>query len=272
MIKSNKGISLVSLIITIAVMMIISSIAVNMSMDRFEINNLNKMINDLELLEDKVSNYYLKYNRMPIARNSENNAIKYTYTTIDFEKSAGDNENYYIVDLEALGDGVSLNYGKDGFENPNSSEDVYIINEKTHSIYYVKGIEMKGKYYHSILRNDSINDTIPPSKPEIKIISGAKNEEGKYTTEVRIEIIPGKDNWSGVSKTEYSINNGSTWNDLSENNILTLLEEGNYNIIAKTYDNNQNTSTTDTITIEIITVTQELLSNNVIEGNQVEES
>lgn len=271
MIKSNKGISLVSLIITIAVMLIIASISIDMSLDRFEINNYNKMINDLELLENKVSNYYLKFNTIPIARDDENNAIRYTYTTLEFGNAQ--EENYYIVDLEALEDGVTLNYGKEGFENLNESDDVYIINEKTHSIYYVKGIEMKGEYYYSNIEENNIDDTIPPSKPEIKIISGTQNEEGKYTTEVKLEIIPGKDNWSGVSKTEYSIDE-NTWNDLSdlENNILILSEEGIYNIVAKTYDKSNNESTTDTLTIEIIVETQELLENNESEENQVDES
>lgn len=61
---------------------------------------------------------------------------------------------------------------------------------------------------------------------------------GIYTTEVKLEIIPGKDNWSGVSKTEYSIDNGNTWDDLSnlENNILTLSENGKYTIQVKTSD------------------------------------
>lgn len=252
MIKSDKGISLVSLVITIAVMIIITSVTINMSLDRFEINNFNKMINDLELLQDKVSNYYLRYNAIPISRDGENNAIKYTYTTLDFEKNSGDNENYYIIDLKALGEGVSLNYGKDGFESLNLSDDVYIINEKTHCIYYVKGQKLKEKNYHYILSNNNMNDEVPPSKPEIKIISGTKNEEGKYTTEVKLEIIPGKDNWSGVSKTEYSID-GTTFSNLSylENNILTLAEEGNYNIIVKTYDNNNNVATIEKLlTIE----------------------
>lgn len=245
--KNNKGISLVSLVITIAVMLIIASISINMSLDRFEINNYNKMINDLELLENKVSNYYLKYNTIPIARDNENNVIKYTYTTLNFDE---ENKNYYIIDLRALDEGVSLNYGKDGFENINASNDVYIINEQSHNIYYVKGIEMKGKYYYSNTKNDNINDTIPPSKPEIKIISGTKNEEGKYTTEVKLEIIPGKDNWSGVLKTTYKINEEEEKNITElNNNILTLTQNEEYKIVVKTYDNNNNISLAEEVII-----------------------
>lgn len=259
--KDSKGITLVSLVIVIVVMLIIAGITLNVSFDRFEINNLKKMLSDLELLEDKVNNYYLEYNELPIVRDSRDSAITYTIPE-NFEKNSGDNENYYIINLKALEKGVALNYGKDWSENPISSDDVYIINEQSHNIYYAKGIKMKGKYYYSFIDNTKIEDTIKPSKPEIKIISGVKNEAGKYTTEVKLEIIPGKDNWSGVSKTEYSINNESEWKVLSENNILTLSENGNYNIKVKTSDNKDNAITTELeITIEI----EEETNMNVIE-------
>lgn len=175
--KNNKGITLVSLVIVIVVMFIIASITVNISFDRFEINNLKKMLSDLELLEDKVNNYYLEYNELPIVRDSENNAIKYTYKSLGFEENSGDNDNYYIINLEALDKGIALNYGKDGFEKQNNSDDVYIINEQSHNIYYAKGIEMKGKYYYSFIDNSEIEDNIAPSTPEIKIISGTQNDD-----------------------------------------------------------------------------------------------
>ena len=243
MIKNSKGITLVSLMITIVLMLIISSITISVSMDRFEINDYNKMINDLKLLEDKVSNYYLKYNAIPIVRDKDNNPILYDNTKITFDTNKNDNGVYYILDLSAM-EGISLNYGETGFKNINSSDDVYIINEKSHQIYYVKGVELKGTTYHSIVNNNVINDSIPPSKPEIKIISGQKNEEDIYITEVKMEIIPGKDNWSGVSKTEYSIDGGTIWYDLLnlKDNILSLTADGTYIIKVKTFDVADNTS------------------------------
>ena len=177
MIKNSNGITLVSLIITIVVMVIIASVTVSTSLDRFEINKYNKMINDLKLLENKVLNYYSKNDSIPIIKDSE-----YNYTLLDFEKNANDNEKYFVIDLQAM-DGIALNYGREGFENINSSDDVYIINEKSHQIYYVKGIELDGVYYHSIINNDGKNtteDNIPPTTPEIKVISGNKNELDIY--------------------------------------------------------------------------------------------
>lgn len=243
MIKREKGITLISLIITIALMLIISSVTIYTSLDRFEINKYNKMVNDIELLSDKVSNYYLKYNGLPVLRDNDNNSIKYTYTQVDFSNADKDNENYYILDLTAM-EAISLNYGKEGFENPNTSDDVYIINEASHQIYYVRGMELNDTIYHTVQNNETIEDTIPPSKPQIKVISGNKNEEGIYISDVVLEFVPGNDNWSGVSKTEYSIDEGTTWISIDEleNNIYNISTDGTYNISLRSYDNNTNTS------------------------------
>lgn len=241
--KSNKGITLVTLIITIVVIFIVAGTTVYTSLDRFEINRYNKMKNDLELLSDKVANYYLKYNSIPVVRDETNSPILYPIP--EFDKNVNDNENYYIIDLSAM-EGISLNYGKEGFNNPNASDDVYIINESSHQIYYVKGIEVKGVIYHTLENNNTLGDNIPPTKPEIKIISGDLNSDGKYTSDVEIEIIPGRDNWSGVNKTTYSINDGTeTVITTLENNILNIAEDGTYIIKARSYDKNGNWSEMD---------------------------
>lgn len=241
--KKENGITLVSLIITIVLMFIIAGTTVYTSMDRFEINKLKKMYNDIELLSDKVASYYLKYNVLPIKE-------QYS-TTLNFDKNANDSGDYYIIDLEAL-EGISLNYGKEGFESPNESDDVYIINEKTHQIYYVKGIEMKGLTYHTLENKNTLGDNIPPTKPEIKVISGTVNSAGIYTSDVELEIVPGKDNWSDVSKTTYSIN-GSIETDIKNltNNILPISENGTYNVVAKTEDNSGNISEEVSLNITI---------------------
>lgn len=252
MIKKQSGITLVSLIITIVVMLIISSTVVYVSLDRFEINNFNKMKNDIELLEDKVSNYYLKYNVLPIARDVNNKPIEYELSLLSFE-----NGKYYILDLEAM-DGISLNYGKEGFESPNSSNDVYVINEITHNVYYVKGIELKGIIYNHYIVKENVVDNIPPSKPQINVISGTLDDNGKYITEVKVEIIPGNDNWSGVNTTNKAISkNGLGMTEqaveaLKINGLYTISENGIYVITATTQDNSGNTSTEEiTIVVEI---------------------
>jgi len=174
-------------------------------------------------------------------------------------KISGDSGNYYILDLEAIEGGVSLNYGREGFQKPNSSEDVFIINEASHIVYYVKGIELDGELHHYIKENGNLKDDIPPSKPEINIISGTetKDSEGNtyYITDVEIEIIPGKDNLSGVKGTNYSLDGGTTWYELGESSkVFKITQSGTHTIIAKTYDNStsKNYSEQTLLTFEIV--------------------
>lgn len=208
--KNNKGITLISLLITVAVMVIISGVSINISRDRFKINSLKKMYNDIELLSNKVENYYLKYGGLPILK-SNNNFIKYTYSELNFDRDANDNNNYYIIDFAVVGN-ITLNYGKNGYENPNTTDDVYIINEQTHKIYYVKGIEASdGTIIHS-LNFDTISSSenqIGPTKPEINVLSNNNNT-------IEIEIIPGKDASSGISKTEYNIKSTDIENNVTQ--------------------------------------------------------
>lgn len=260
-IRNNKGITLISLIITIVVMMIIASITVNSSMGRFEINKYKKLINDIELLQEKIESYYLRYGGLPILRNTETNEfILYNLTISSEYKNPSDTGNYYIIDLEAM-ENLALNYGK-GFENYTNPEekDLYIINEGSHTIYYVKGISLSGITYHYIESNEQeITDNIPPTKPQINILSGTQNEEGIYTAPIELEFVPGKDNWSGVDMTTYSINGGAE-EDISnlDNNIYPITEEGEYTIALKCYDKNYDKNGQVSEYIETIKVKEKL--------------
>ena len=245
--NNNKGITIISLLITVAIMLIISSTAIYTSMDRFEINKLNKMYNDINLLSDKVANYYLRYGELPVIKNNE-----YTYTNLNFNKNINDDNTYYIINLSAM-ENISLNYGMEGYKNPNRSDDVYVVNNVSHNVYYVKGIKANGVTYHTTNTDkNAISDNIPPTKPEIKVITGTKNEKGEYTSQVELEIISGKDNWSGVNRTTYTIN-GNDEKDITtlENNICTIKDEGTNTIKVKSYDNKQNSSET-TLEIKIV--------------------
>lgn len=257
--KKENGITLVSLIITIVLMLIIAGVTVNTSVDRFKINNVSKMHNDIEILNDKVNNYYVTYGGLPVVRDNSGNAVQYTYSTIDFNTNVNDNANYYIIDLSALGN-LTLNYGKDGYRQPNSSDDVYIINEKTHSIYYVKGIEnRRGTFNHSYgINNDTLQDTVPPTTPQVKVVEGKLDQDQTntaadlyYKTAVTVEFIPGKDSVSGIDRTTYSVNGTSEANITAlTNNRYSMSSNGTYVITAKTYDNSGNVSQT-TVTIHI---------------------
>lgn len=111
-----------------------------------ELLTLNNMYSDIEKLEEKIAMYYLNYGFLPVnkERSSEfkNNSI-----------NPNDGENYYEIDLSKL-ENLDLSYGMKLI----GEDDVYIINENSHTIYYVKGVNYNNeRYYTKILDYEKID-------------------------------------------------------------------------------------------------------------------
>ena len=193
--KKIKGLSLISLTIAVVILIIISSLLIYNAKNGVKIRAYKMLQNDVQLLEDKVNAYYVKYSAIPAE-------IEYVNTTLlnrmfnENKKSPNDGEEYYVIDLKAL-EGVTLNYGKD-YENISTEddtrkyEDVYIINKESHHIYYVKGINFDGKWYYTNENDDEVN-VVERKKwvsavtyGEDKIIA-LDNRGTLYTTDVNYE-------------------------------------------------------------------------------------
>ena len=153
--KNRNGISLIALTTTILVLSIVTSIVVYNAKDNVQIREYKKLESDLEVLQEKVEMYYLKKEKLPVLKKND---IIINYTgNLNFKNNmqANDNENYYVIDLRELG-GISLNFGN-GFYNINNSlsnyneiTDLYVVNEQSHRIYYVEGVEVDGMIYYTI--------------------------------------------------------------------------------------------------------------------------
>ena len=152
LLKNKRGISLISLVVAISIMIIITSLLIFNAKNGIKIRTLTMMRNDISLLDDKVNSYYVKYGALPIE-------IKYNIASLsesdDFKRMKNPNdseEGYYVLDLKAF-EGLTLNYGADfnyiTQENVNDYNDLYIINEQSFQIYYVRGIELDGVIYHT---------------------------------------------------------------------------------------------------------------------------
>lgn len=139
-IKQEKGVTLSILVITIIVLLILTSTLIYNAKGSIHIQNTTKLYNDLELLREKVSEYYNEYGEIP---------GKIEYKNIgnlsNVLSKNNDTGKFYVIDLEAM-KGISLNYGKDyeniknNPNNANSYTDIYIINENSHNIFYVNGV------------------------------------------------------------------------------------------------------------------------------------
>ena len=158
-IKSEKGVTLVALTITVIILLIVSSILIYNANDNIYIKRLTSMYNDVSNLRDKVASYYKEYGMIP---------GKVEYTAVSHLKDAGviganDGEKFYVLDLERL-DGLTLNFGKEyekvrnqQYADINQLKDLYIINEKSHNIFYVEGIQVKDNDTIKIFYTDDEN-------------------------------------------------------------------------------------------------------------------
>ena len=199
--KNNKGITMISLVITIIVLIIVTSITIYNGTAQLGIKRVNSLYADIDSISTKVAEYYLKNEKLPVFEN------KYIDNKTNLEKlfrengattnitNANDGDDYYVLDLSKL-DNLTLNYGDDYKEWTNTStsddlQNIYIINSVTHEIYFPHGVRSGKDYYFARF----------PDKNEV--------------SSVELEDI--EDEWS------VKINNISS-NEVDENSISLLAD------------------------------------------------
>ena len=159
--KSNRGITIVTLTITVIIFVLVSNILVYNAKDGVYVKKLQNMYSDVQNLRDKVIEYYVQYGTIPANKNIEYNLerkdeLKEVMTTEELQDG-----KFYVVDLKTL-DGLTLNYGRDyenitddmGADEISKLTDLYIINNLTQNVYYVEGVSVKGKKYFTDREKD----------------------------------------------------------------------------------------------------------------------
>ena len=181
--KAQSGITMISLVVTVIILMILTGMLIYNTKDTIEIEALTNLYNDIDLLKEKVSNYYNEYGQIP---KLEKYPKPKELSEILSQKN--DTGNFYVIDLEAM-QGITLNYGKDyetiktkkqNNENYKIEEykNIYIINENSHNIFYVQGISIRenntSKTYYT-------NYTTPDETTvDLRYIEGILIPEGYY--------------------------------------------------------------------------------------------
>ena len=135
----NRGITLVVLVITIVVMLIITTTVISLSTNNLKTKHLSNMYTDIKSLDDKVAVFYNQYGTLPLKE-------KFT-GSMQFQTAANPNDDldgYYVIDVNKLNNLVLTK--KLTWQN----EDVYIINTKTHTIYYPHGVTLDGETYYRL--------------------------------------------------------------------------------------------------------------------------
>ena len=167
LLHKNHGITLITLVVAVSIMIIISGLLIYNAKTGIKVRSFNMMKNDIDLLEDKVSAYYMEYGALPVE-------IKYNVNPLPFESVKNPNDStdgYYVLDLKAF-EGLTLNYGADYDKVTEDTvadyNDYYVINEQSHQIYYVKGIEMDETMYYTNTTSEEV-PTIEPVRKEVSV-------------------------------------------------------------------------------------------------------
>ena len=141
MIKRTTGITLISLVIAVIIILLITGMILYSAKDNIYIRNVTNMQNDIANLRDKIALFYAEYGEIPIKTEYQD-----IYNLPSEVIGANDTGKFYIIELEKL-DGLTLNYGEDyetykanGYQYSANLKDIYIINEDSHNIFYVGGI------------------------------------------------------------------------------------------------------------------------------------
>ena len=169
--KSEKGVSLMTMIITVIIMFIIVGMIVYSSSNTVKVRDLNNLNNDIKTLQERVDLFYLEYGMIPYSYDLYGNPMRYEYDPDlpadaqddgTYMNQAGvnnyigvlinnnpyrnlnDNNVYYELDLENFENLTLTNYS-----HSNPEQYVYVVNEATHSVYLVSGIRIDGIYYYS---------------------------------------------------------------------------------------------------------------------------
>ena len=185
MLRENKGVSLMTAVMTVLLIIIILSTISYTAVKNTKVKDINRLYGDLRSITDEVQLYYAKHNKLPIVsdfayRVTENNVIKeengiikeYSYINdakLDFileeDKTMFSKENLYNPnDFDDSGEpGKAIYYQIDlsKFDNLTlNNNGTYLVNEKSKTVYYYDGLKIDNETYHK-LPLDYIDAEVP---------------------------------------------------------------------------------------------------------------
>lgn len=181
--KSNNGITLISLAVTIVIMMILAVSITTSITSTLELEKYNKVKEDIIILSENVKIYYMNNRTLPVYEDKIFDLTTYGVPTKDINPN--DKGNYYAIDISLLAKDVSLNNGAGNKNKDFTTADLYVVNEQSLTVYYLNGASLDGERHYTIL--DDFNGGTFASdyynKVKLPIISTVEMESnGKYST------------------------------------------------------------------------------------------
>lgn len=148
-IKNNRGVTMIALAVTVVILTILAVTLTASMTSTIELKKYNNVKEDIIALSEDIKVYYMKNNALPIY-----NDIKLslsTYGVPDEDMNPNDSEIYYPINLDEISKEIELNCG-DGNKNKDfTTDDLYVVNESSLTVYYLKGVLLNGVKHYTIV-------------------------------------------------------------------------------------------------------------------------
>ena len=141
----KSGISMVIVITAVAIMMVLVSVASVVGTGAIETANYDEFISNVNRVADSVNVYYLQNGTLPITGDSVNISSLPDAFKLELKNKNDAANKLFVLDISLLNDSTIKN-GTGGLNN----QDVFVVAEDTHNVYYLRGFEYKSKIYYGV--------------------------------------------------------------------------------------------------------------------------
>ena len=162
--KKESGITLIVLVIIVIVLSLITIPVVINTTNVIQFNDYSRFKNDIDNLRESISIAFFD-------RDIKGVGPVYNGTTSFLDntqkgkavRNPNDNETYYVINVNKvnfylatnmtglnLGEGNTSLTGEEETYDSTKTDDVYIINAQSRTIYYVKGVSYNGETYYRL--------------------------------------------------------------------------------------------------------------------------
>lgn len=223
--KNEKGITLISLVVTIVIMLIIAGVATYSGMESIQSSKKSAFISEMEMIQAKVNSIY---------EERKNNTEK-----VEYYNNIG--QDISIIDETKLATLFPENNFL-GFKYFNSNDlkklDLYninhevLINYDTREVISLNGIEIEGTIYYKlkdIPNYVGFNIEYENKNTEAPTFSVEQIKLGNYEYRFTLKDIVYKSNVKGGT-VSYKLHNDTNWILNGENTSFTVYKPGLYDI------------------------------------------
>lgn len=218
--KSNKGMTLITIIVAIVVMILLLSTIVISAKGIFDDTKKKQFARELDLVQSSWNTY--------LARNSGKidtlQFVDLNITTLvpgseeqfKSEYKPGGIIHLAIIDLYDIDvENITYGNGTDGLQ------DRYLVSLTTGKVYYEKGLTIGGQTYYTMTSTNKVETKIESTIPKVTAVAGTSTNSS-----ITINAFATDEGGSGInaSSYQYSNDNGVTWTEKTD--VTSYIYEG----------------------------------------------